>query len=111
MSMRKSKEYEQALSEAAPGRDRSPANGRYFILGTEGSDFIVTDGKGIYKTNEQIITSKLTTSIGEAATTQVRTLTFNDEEAGAKRCERRSSLLCRNYRLPIPTLLSISVER
>ncbi len=61
--------------------DRSPANGRYFILGTSGSEFVVTDGKGIYKTNEQIITSKLTTSVGEAATTQVRTISFNDEDA------------------------------
>jgi inner membrane protein len=50
--------------------DRSPANGRYFILGTEGSEFVVTDGKGVYKTNEQIIISKLTTEVGEAATTQ-----------------------------------------
>jgi inner membrane protein len=61
--------------------DRSPANGRYFILGTAGSEFVVTDGKGVYKTNEQIITSKLTTEVGEAATTQVRTITFNDESA------------------------------
>jgi inner membrane protein len=61
--------------------DRSKVSGRYFILGTSGSEFIVTDGKGIYKTSEQIITSKLTTNVGEAATTQVRTLTFNDEDA------------------------------
>ena len=60
---------------------RSSAEGRYFIIGTEGSEFIVTDGQGIYKTNEQIITSKLTTSVGEAATTQVRTISFNDEDA------------------------------
>jgi inner membrane protein len=61
--------------------DRADASGRYFILGTAGSEFVVTDGKGVYKTNEQIITSKLTTEVGEAATTQVRTLTFNDQEA------------------------------
>jgi inner membrane protein len=57
------------------------AAGTSLILGTAGSEFVVTDGKGIYKTNEQIITSKLTTSVGEAATTQVRTLSFNDESA------------------------------
>jgi inner membrane protein len=61
--------------------DRSPISGKFFILGTAGSEFVVTDGKGVYKTNEQIITSKLTTEVGEAATTQVRTLTFNDQEA------------------------------
>jgi inner membrane protein len=61
--------------------DRSPVSGKFFILGTAGSEFVVTDEKGVYKTNEQIITSKLTTEVGEAATTQVRTLTFNDESA------------------------------
>ena len=60
---------------------RSSANGRYFILGTSGSEFIITDGQGVHKTNEQIITSKLITSVGEAATTQVRTISFNDENA------------------------------
>ena len=61
--------------------DRSSANGRYFILGTSGSEFVVTDGEGIYKTNEQILTTKVITSVGEAATTQVKTISFNDEEA------------------------------
>jgi inner membrane protein len=71
--------------------DRSPANGRYFILGTAGSEFVVTDGEGVYKTNEQIITSKLTTSVGEAATTQVRTISFNDEDAVAPLLELQSA--------------------
>ena len=35
--------------------DRTVADGRYLILGTEGSEFVVTDGKGVYKTGEQII--------------------------------------------------------
>jgi inner membrane protein len=42
---------------------------------------VVTDGKGVYKTEQQILPSKLTTEVGEAAATQVRTLTFNDESA------------------------------
>ncbi len=54
------------------------------IIGNEGKEFIVTDGKGIYKTGEQIITSKVTTEVGEAATTEIRNLTFNDEDAIAK---------------------------
>ncbi len=73
--------------------DRSPANGRYFILGTSGSEFVVTDGQGIYKTNEQIITSKLTTKVGEAATTQVRTISFNDEDAIAPLQQLRDAFL------------------
>ena len=60
--------------------DRTSADGRYLIIGNEGNDFIVTDGKGVYRTGEQIITSKVTTTVGEAATTEIRNLTFNDED-------------------------------
>ncbi len=56
--------------------DRSPADGKYLILGLEGKEFIVTDGKGIYKTGEQIITSKVTTTVGEAATTEIKNISF-----------------------------------
>jgi inner membrane protein len=80
-----------AQIEGVRASDRADASGRYFILGTEGSEFVVTDGKGIYKTNEQIITSKLTTEVGEAAATQVRTLTFNDQEAVAPLLELKSA--------------------
>ena len=58
--------------------DRTTANGKYLIIGNEGKEFVVTDGKGVYKTGEQIITSKVTTVVGEAATTEIRNLTFND---------------------------------
>jgi inner membrane protein len=70
-----------AQIQGVKASDRSPISGKFFILGTAGSEFVVTDGKGVYKTNEQIITSKLTTEVGEAAATQVQTLTFNDESA------------------------------
>ncbi|NET08557.1 MAG: metal-dependent hydrolase [Merismopedia sp. SIO2A8] len=60
--------------------DRSDASNKYFILGTAGSEFIVTDGSGIYKTGEQIIVSKLTTSVGEPAQTTIQTLTWGDED-------------------------------
>ncbi len=61
--------------------DRTTADGKYLIIGNEGREFIVTDGKGVYKTGEQIITSKVTTEVGEAARTEIRNLTFNDEDA------------------------------
>ena len=61
--------------------DRTSADGKYLIIGNEGKEFIVTDGKGVYKTGQQIITSKVTTTVGEAATTEIRNLTFNDEDA------------------------------
>lgn len=59
--------------------DRTAVDGKYLIIGNEGKEFIVTDGQGVYKTGEQIITSKVTTTVGEAATTEIINLTFNDE--------------------------------
>ena len=64
--------------------DRTPADGKYLILGNEGREFVVTDGQGVYKTGKQIITSKVTTEVGEAARTEIRNLTFNDEDAIAE---------------------------
>lgn len=61
--------------------DRTSADGKYLIIGNEGREFVVTDGKGVYKTGKQIITSKVTTEVGEAARTEIRNLTFNDEDA------------------------------
>jgi inner membrane protein len=61
--------------------DRTSADGKYLILGTEGSEFIVSNEKGIYRTGEQIITSKISTEVGEAAKTEVRNITFNDQNA------------------------------
>jgi inner membrane protein len=61
--------------------DRTRADGRYFILGNVGTEFIVTDGKGIYKTGQQIIVERLTTEVGQAATTQIQTIAFSDEPA------------------------------
>mgnify|MGYP001824866361 CR=1 FL=1 len=63
--------------------DRTSADGKYLIIGNEGKEFIVTDGKGVYKTGAQIITSKVTTVVGEAARTEIRNITFNDEDAVA----------------------------
>ena len=61
--------------------DRSKADGRYLILGNEGKEFIVTDGKGVYKTGTQIITSKVKTIIGSKSANIIQTLSFNDEQA------------------------------
>ena len=61
--------------------DRTRADGRYWIIANEGSEFIVSDGQGIYRTGSQIIATKVSTKVGEAATTEIRNLTFNDEDA------------------------------
>jgi inner membrane protein len=60
--------------------DRTNADGKYLILDNQGSEFIVTNGQGIYKTGEHIITNKLTTTIGRPANTEIKNITFNDED-------------------------------
>ncbi len=64
--------------------DRTSADGKYLIIGNEGKEFVVTDGKGVYKTGAQIITSKVITTVGEAARAEIRNLAFNDEDAIAE---------------------------
>lgn len=64
--------------------DRSRADGRYFILNADGSEFIVTNAQGIYKTNAQIIVERLSTEVAAAATTQTVTVNLADEDATPK---------------------------
>jgi inner membrane protein len=54
------------------------------IIGNEGNEFVVSDSKGVYQTGEQIIRSKVSTTVGEAATTEIKNLSFDDEEAIAQ---------------------------
>ena len=61
--------------------DRTRADGKYWIVANEGSEFIVSDGRGIYKTGKQIITTKVSASVGQSATTEIENVTFNDEDA------------------------------
>jgi inner membrane protein len=67
--------------------DRTSADGKYLIIGNKGNEFIVSDGQGVYKTGEQIITSKVSTVVGEAAKTEIKSISFDDEEAIAQLSE------------------------
>jgi inner membrane protein len=73
--------------------DRTSADGKYLIIGNEGNEFIVSDGKGIYKTGEQIITSKVSTEVGEAAKTEIKSISFDDESAIAQLEELQQTYL------------------
>ena len=61
--------------------DRTNADGKYWIIANEGSEFVVSNGQGVYKTGAQIITTKVSTSVGEDATTEIKNISFNDENA------------------------------
>ncbi len=67
--------------QGARTSDRTPVNGRFWILGKSGSEYIITDGKQIYKTGEtgQIVPSRLVAEPGAFATSKVYTLVFDDE--------------------------------
>lgn len=65
--------------------DRRDVSGKYLVLGTAGSEFILLDEQQkVLKTGEQIIPSKLSTQVGEAASSQVHQVSFNDEPATPK---------------------------
>jgi inner membrane protein len=60
--------------------DRTTANGRYFVVDAVGNEFVLMDSTGnIYKTGTDILAEKVTTTTGKPQTTQLLTLTFNDE--------------------------------
>ncbi len=61
--------------------DRTSADDKYLIIANEGNEFIVSDGKGVYKTGEQIITSKVSTEVGQVAKTEIKSISFDDESA------------------------------
>jgi inner membrane protein len=60
--------------------DRARADGKYWVLGTDGGEFVITDGKGIYKTAQNLIIERLAAKPAGEATTISKTLTFNDQE-------------------------------
>jgi inner membrane protein len=81
-----------AKVEGVYASDRTDASGKYFILDTVGNEFIVLDRNGkIYQTNQQILTTKVTTEVGATAQTQIQTLTFDDEDAVPKLQQLKAS--------------------
>jgi inner membrane protein len=60
--------------------DRTRADGRYWILGTDQGEFVLTNGKGIYKTASNLVTERLSAKPEGQATTITKTLSFSDNE-------------------------------
>jgi len=65
--------------EGSRASDRTPINKKFFVLGQSGSQYIVMDNQGIYKTGEQIITAKTTIQVGDKAITKTQQFNFDDE--------------------------------
>ncbi|NES69370.1 MAG: hypothetical protein F6K24_31150 [Okeania sp. SIO2D1] len=65
--------------------DRSSADGSYFIVDLANNEFILLSREGkLYHSGEQLVIKKLTTEVGKESSTQLETLTFNDQEATDK---------------------------
>ena len=60
--------------------DRTSADGRYLILDVVGSEFVLTDGSGVYRTGQQLLVDKLTTTTGETVSRTTQTITLDDED-------------------------------
>jgi len=61
--------------------DSTRADGKYFLVATDGNEFIVSSQKGqVYKTGENIISDRLTVEVGKPASSSVQSLEFDEEE-------------------------------
>ena len=70
--------------------DRTRADGRYFILGNQGSEFVLSDGQAVFQTGKQIIVERLKVQPGDPATLQVLTAQVADEPGEVLEQLRRS---------------------
>jgi len=59
--------------------DSSTADGKYFIVAADGSEFILFKKKQVFKTNQNVIPTRLTAAVGSPASSSVQTLEFDDE--------------------------------
>ncbi len=69
-----------AQVEGVWSSDRSRADGRYPIVASEGSEFVLQTPQGLAKTGAQMIATKISIEVGPPATTQTQTLVLNDED-------------------------------
>lgn len=69
-----------AQVEGVWASDRSRADGRYAIVASEGSEFVLQTPQGLAQTGKQIIATKISIDVGPPATTQTQTLVLNDED-------------------------------
>jgi len=110
------KHHMYALIEGVRASDRAHVSGKFWILGTSGSEYVVTNGKEVYKTGEQIITNRVVIEPGAAATNQTFTLTFDDEdplptlEALQKKFPNSPIYLSGTLSLDLPEQIKITID-
>lgn len=64
--------------------DRTPIEGKFFILDGQGDRFIITDGQAIWRTGAQVEIEKLSIEEGDRAIVKVEPVEFQDELVSEK---------------------------
>ncbi len=87
---------------------RTRADGRYFVAGLDGKEFILVNEKGFYRTEKQILSKSLKLEPGTGATTSTQVVVFRDDEIDSKLSQIAQSnpnsliLLTGNLRIDSP---------
>src|SRR4028118_363691 len=70
--------------------DSTRADGKYFIIAMDGTEFVMHSKSGIFKTGTNIISERLTAEIGKPASSSVQSLEFDEEEFALARVSNAS---------------------
>lgn len=87
--------------------DSTRADGKYFIIAMEGSEFIVNNKVGIFKTGTNIISDHLTAEIGTRVSSSVQSLEFDEEELALAPISNVSIFINGTLTLDEPDLIKI----
>jgi inner membrane protein len=87
--------------------DSTRADGKYFIIAMENSEFIVNNKVGIFKSGTNIISDRLTAEIGKPASSSVQSLEFDEEEFALVPVSNASIFITGTLTLEEPDLIKI----
>ena len=63
---------------------RTRADGRYFVAGLDGKEFILANEKGFFRTGKQLLTESVKLEPGTSATTSTQVVVFRDDEIDSR---------------------------
>ena len=87
--------------------DSTRADGKYFIIAMDGTEFVIHSKAGIFKTGTNIISNRLTAEIGKPASSSVQSLEFDEEEFALAPVSNASIFINGTLTLDEPDLIKI----
>lgn len=99
-----------AQVEGVYASDSSKADGKYFVVATEGSEFVVANKQGIFRTSTNIISSRLTVEVGKPASAAVQTLNFDEQEFAVVSIPNALIFLTGTLTVDEPQLIKIPIN-